>query len=341
MTKGISIILCCYNSALRLAETLSHLALCHIPKDAFVELLVIDNASSDDTSKVAAATWIRLGSPYPCHVFLQPKPGLSFARLMGIEYASYEYVLFCDDDNWLEASYLEKAFIDMEAHPEVGILGGLGECVSNGAIPEWSRKYNIYGYGPQGKGTGEVKELYGAGMVLRKSVFLLLQKANYKIVLSDRIGKSLASGGDYELCYAMRMVGYCIRYNEQMTFKHLIPDFRFTLEYLKRYLIESSAAVDIFNIYKYLLDSPKPNLYIYYLKVYRMILYHIKESLRDYIQSFFRDKQSLKYQLCMINYLYHFHRLKHTRYFMPKLKYHFANLLATKNHLTKFKVDSF
>jgi glycosyltransferase involved in cell wall biosynthesis len=47
--QGVSIIVCCYNSAERLPETLKHLALLESNEDVNWELIIVDNNSSDTT----------------------------------------------------------------------------------------------------------------------------------------------------------------------------------------------------------------------------------------------------------------------------------------------------
>jgi glycosyltransferase involved in cell wall biosynthesis len=109
MNRGFSIILCCYNSAALLPETLKSLAALEISPGLPVELLVIDNASADRTAAVAMDSWVRYGEPFPLTIFREPRAGLSFARKAGIRLAGYEYLLFCDDDNRLDPDYLTGA----------------------------------------------------------------------------------------------------------------------------------------------------------------------------------------------------------------------------------------
>ena len=98
---GISIIICCYNSAKRLPETLAHLANQQVDGGVRWELILVNNNSTDETEVVAQNLWGALGSPAPLKIFEEPLPGLSYARNNGMKKAIYEVFLFCDDDNWL------------------------------------------------------------------------------------------------------------------------------------------------------------------------------------------------------------------------------------------------
>src|SRR6185437_8424396 len=109
MAPGISVIICCYNSATRLPETLKHLAAQHCPELNW-ELLIIDNASSDATSAEAPALWMQFGSTVPMRVIPEPTAGLSHARNKGVAEARHELILFCDDDNHFAPDYLHRAY---------------------------------------------------------------------------------------------------------------------------------------------------------------------------------------------------------------------------------------
>ena len=54
---------------------------------------------------------------------------------MGIDNAKYEYIIFCDDDNWLNPDYVEISFKKMEQHELAGAMGGDSEAVSDVNIP--------------------------------------------------------------------------------------------------------------------------------------------------------------------------------------------------------------
>ncbi len=55
ISKGVSVVVCCYNSAPRLPETLMHLFAQIVNPDIKWEIIIINNASTDDTLEVAQA----------------------------------------------------------------------------------------------------------------------------------------------------------------------------------------------------------------------------------------------------------------------------------------------
>lgn len=238
MANSVSIIICCYNSALRLSDTLRYLANQEV--DGIVwELIVVDNNSTDNTSEVAKTEWESFGNPVRLRVISEPQAGLSHARAAGIKHANYELLLFCDDDNWLEADYLKIACRLMADDQQIGILGGLNTPIATIELPIWFKTFEgAYACGPQAEVDGEVdaSRLYitGAGMVVRREVLNSLDAIQFKSNLTDRKGEELSSGGDTELCFVTAMLGYKLVYSSALRLFHFIDPKRLTWDYLIR-----------------------------------------------------------------------------------------------------------
>jgi glycosyltransferase involved in cell wall biosynthesis len=252
--SGVSVIICCYNSAKRLPETLGHLARQEGSNGFPWEVLVVDNASTDGTGEVAGREWQRALSPAPLRVVLQPVPGLSFAREKGIESAQYEFLLFCDDDNWLCPTYLARACEILEKHPEVALVGGWGEPVCEVTPPSWFKDFSgPYGTGPQMSGAGIAPFLttfYGAGSVIRKSDYQNLVQQGFRFFLSGRQGSKLTTGEDRELCYAFSLNGKKLYYDPALKFRHFIPKERATFAYYRQMAVNCVPAFLILQTYR-------------------------------------------------------------------------------------------
>jgi len=197
------------------------------------ELIIVDNNCTDNTIEIATGNWKALGSPFTFTIAKQPIPGLSYAREKGVQTARYDYLVLCDDDNWLCDDYLLKAFQLMEAMPEVALIGGVGEAVADIPIPGWFKAINGFGYavGDEGRKTGYVDSVYGAGMGIRKSVFIQLMNDGFSFILSDRTGINLSSGGDTELCLLVRNAGHKICLDKSLLFKHFLSSERLQWTY--------------------------------------------------------------------------------------------------------------
>ena len=239
MEKGASVIICCYNSAPRLPETLRHIAAQQVPPHIAWELLIVNNLSSDGTEEIAQA-FFRTNPHISGAVLQEPTPGLSYARQKGFDQARYEYVVLCDDDNWLKEDYLPTAFGIMEADPQIGALGGCGTPVfETGSSPRWFSEYQeYYATGPQHPQSGDITRsrsfVYGAGAVFRLPALQHLQRTGFEHLLTDRKGSSLVTGGDNELGYALVLSGYKIWYDERLQFFHFITARRLHLSYFKK-----------------------------------------------------------------------------------------------------------
>jgi glycosyltransferase involved in cell wall biosynthesis len=235
---GVSVVICCYNSAARLPETLRHLSV-QVAACEW-EVIVVDNASTDDTAEVAAHLWRTLGSNVvPMQIVEEPRPGLNNARQKGLAASKYDIVILCDDDNYLADDYVQRSFEIMRSHPSVGLAGGAIKPMYESPPPSWFRPYeNMIAVGQVAQKEGDVTTqpgvLFGAGLVIRKDAYESLLRANFVPVLTDRKKNTLMSGGDNELCFAFRIAGWKLYYSPSLRLTHYIPTVRVSWTYIKR-----------------------------------------------------------------------------------------------------------
>ena len=233
MAIGVSVIICCYNSAERLPETLKHLAAQQVPANIQWEVIVVDNASTDQTSDKAIEAWATNNIPGVGYSVLQEKlPGKNNALKTGIAAARYEYLIICDDDNWLNPNYIATAFNSMNADNLVGIIGGCGSFEPELPIKQAIENLKEYYInGPQ-HWAEEQHWVYGAGAVYRKSVFNLFANGKWPLITPGRVGGKLNGGEDAEMCFIAYLCGYKVIANDALTFKHFVPVKRQNLEYI-------------------------------------------------------------------------------------------------------------
>jgi glycosyltransferase involved in cell wall biosynthesis len=262
--KGVSAIICCYNSAQRLEPTLTHLFNQRISATINWEIIVVNNNSTDNTVKKATSLYAQTTGNISFRIIDEPKPGLSHARNKGFECAQYDFVLMVDDDNWLSENYVETVFNDLEENPNAAMVGGVGIPELEGQEPSWFTQYaSCYATGAQSdNGLGLIRiseELYGAGCALKLSALDAIRHHGFSNILSDRTGSSLMSGGDTELCYAFRLAGFELLYDERISFQHFLPKGRVDWKYLRKLFHGFGMTKTLIDIYvSAIKGSPSP-----------------------------------------------------------------------------------
>jgi glycosyltransferase involved in cell wall biosynthesis len=260
MVEDITILICSYNGRDRLSPTLKSLAHQNVSTIPLVTLMLVDNASTDDTANFTLKTWKELGSPYSLKVLTEEIPGKIHAQNKGLEMVETSYVLICDDDNELQHDYILRGYELLKSNAKIGALGGQGIVKSTVSIPSWFKEVAyMYACAPQGIGTGEVQPqrnvIYGAGMFLNMIAYRKAKDVGFKNLLQSRIGKSVVTGAeDGEICWWLRFCGYEIWYDENLKFFHHILPERLTDRYKER----------LTNMFK--LGTPVGRLYI---RIYR------------------------------------------------------------------------
>lgn len=205
-------------------------------------------------------------------VMREEKLGLTHARVRGFQEAKGEIVVMVDDDNVLKPDYLQLAVEILKKNPQLGAIGGKALPEFEIEPPEWL-KGRSSGLGLRDLGEGsiiypkdsnskrggivdcglgivetenlrikrKVKEFpecapIGAGMVIRRGAALeyVEDLKRRDTVVTDRKGKSLASGGDNDICLTALEYGWGVGYFPELELTHLIPKERMTLKYQSR-----------------------------------------------------------------------------------------------------------
>ncbi len=229
-----------------LQRTIAGLQAQTLPRDSW-ELLLIDNASVEPLKSWIDLSWHPLGR----HL-REERLGLTPARLRAIDEAASGILVLIDDDNVLDASYLEHALGIMSENEHLGAIGGksLGEFEVEPAL--WARDFlgclalRDLGDAPQTAWLDHAESQLkaypacapvGAGMVLRRAAALAyvhrLHENKDRLSL-DRRGDQLVSGGDNDIVLTIMEGGWGVGYFPQLQLKHLISARRLTRDYLAR-----------------------------------------------------------------------------------------------------------
>lgn len=139
MISGVSCVICTYNGAQRLPETIAHLLLQKVDADLSWEVVLVDNNSTDNSIAVVTTAWTE--SDVPLRVVHEEKQGTTYAREKGLQIATFDVVCFIDDDVWVDENYVQRTSVLMKDHPECDIMGGFGIAQTDIELPPWFELY--------------------------------------------------------------------------------------------------------------------------------------------------------------------------------------------------------
>jgi Glycosyl transferase family 2 len=233
----VAVVICTHNPRRDYFERcLAGLKAQTLPRDQW-ELVLVDNASEPDKTPRPDLAW----HPH-ARMVREEKLGLTPARLRGIRETKADMLVLVDDDNVLDADYLDKALRLAKEMPFLGSWSG--QCRPEFEItpPEWTRRYwgnlvirefdqDVWSNLPR---LGETMPC-GAGLCVRREVaqqYLHLHATGERSMLLDRVGDSLVSGGDNDLAGCACDVGLGVGLIASLKLTHLIPPERLTEKYL-------------------------------------------------------------------------------------------------------------
>ncbi|MCX6300300.1 MAG: glycosyltransferase family 2 protein [Bacteroidetes bacterium] len=264
---GFSIVVCTYNGAKKLNDLFRYLLNLKIAGFE-LEVLIIDNNSSDNTFELAsfiASTFHQLS----IRVLKEKKQGKVNALITGFDNAQYEYLVICDDDNWLSDDYLLIAFEQLSKNATFGILGGMGIPHEELILPEWFHLHeNAWAVGMQDKFDKQIDNpfpsVWGAGMVIRKSTWVLILKNGFVSFLTGKTYDNVSMAGeDTELCLLVKSMGFDIHFDENLKFIHAIDQYRLTWNYLLQLKIGFARSQVYFDIYKEYFNNNLDNVELF------------------------------------------------------------------------------
>jgi glycosyltransferase involved in cell wall biosynthesis len=322
---GVSIIICCHNSERRIADVLSHLQLQKFDRKVDWEIIVVDNASTDNTGITVMQVWDKKPLTF-LKVVNERKPGLIYARLTGVLEAQYDIISFIDDDNWVEPRWIEKVFAIFEKDTMIGACGGKPFAGFEKDAPAWFTEFQgNFAIGDQQEESGYVNKsrsfLWGAGLSVRKSLFQEIQKKGYRWTMTGRKGNLLLAGDDSEICKAVLLMGYKLYYQKDLTLVHYMPEERLTDKKLTRMNYGFGLGLP----YLFLFDVKIKRKKFYLVEFGKLIVWAVMSFIRNIVSK--RKSLKKKVDQSYINGVF-----LGIIFFLPRIASHYKNISKLSNN---------
>lgn len=235
----VSVIICTYNRAESLRQTLEAIGHLEIRPGRPWEVIVVDNNSKDHTREVVEAAQQRL--PYLRYEF-EGQQGLSHARNRGVAAARGDVLLFTDDDVLPEADWLECCLAGLADH-QADAFGGFIAPLWESPPPAWltERFHGFLAIRAERSDDYPITRAsdapYGANMGVRRHV---LDQVGLFDTNRGRKGSTLASGEDGELFERILGASFRVVFLGSARVHHKVEAFRTHKAYFRRWRFQTS-----------------------------------------------------------------------------------------------------
>jgi len=236
-TSGISFVICTYNRAQYLQDTLHSLLKNEADPNRF-ELLIVDNNSTDKTPAIVR----NFIDNYPNHqiqYIKEPEQGLSFARNRGIKEAKNPIITFLDDDISTDIDFINSWLYFFDTHPNAKCAGGKIEVQFDDPRPDWMSHFLLpllghHDLGNSIKKYNQQKYPFGGNMAFKRSIF---DQYGFFDTELGRKGNQLKASEEKEFFQRLKKANTDIYYVPKATLYHRVDKQRLTKEYIKRQAI--------------------------------------------------------------------------------------------------------
>ena len=194
--------------------------------DDDTQLLIVDNASTDQTADVAHA----LAAAHRCvRVVTEPRLGLSHSRNTALAEARGRYVIFLDDDavaepNWL-AGY--RRFLTKPPAADIAAAGSVVTPHYDGAPPRWlaPTENALHGWVSPRVMTGRSLP-WGCNFACHRALALSIGGFDTRL---GRHGAKMGAHEETDLFHRFRAAGYSVWWLPDAPIRHDIDSHRLTV----------------------------------------------------------------------------------------------------------------
>jgi glycosyltransferase involved in cell wall biosynthesis len=231
----LSVAICTFNRAQMLGNA-ARSVLEQLPRDG--ELLIVDNASSDETPAVSQK--LAEGDDR-VRIVREHRPGISHARNTALHEARGTYIVFFDDDEVLEEGCLD-AYIQFFRKPPSGKIGSVGgPYIPEFEIPPptWlSPTYGGFDLGGECRALGGVVGPAGGNCAYPRHIAIAVGGFAAELIRCE----------DSELNCRLRAAGYQVWWLPQARIRHRISPSLFSMRKQLRTSYIEGRSVTVFRL---------------------------------------------------------------------------------------------
>lgn len=266
-----SFILCTRNSKRVLVEVVESIANQKIDLK-FIDIILADYNSTDQTVEIVKKITSKYNIKFN-HIQCD-LPGKTPALEIALDSATGDYAVIVDDDNILDQNYIKEAK-KILVEPNWGCVGSFGIVDSNLTLPSWFNEFKEhYAIGIPLKANDWV---WGACSIINITVWKKLRKYGYKIELNPKRANHTdpiyVGGEDTELSLAIFMLGYKVKFIQQIKFIHKFDQSRLNKSYFLENVRGFSRSIPVLQLYRLIIYKsniyfPKTIWTLYLLKIF-------------------------------------------------------------------------
>lgn len=239
----LSIVICTYNRAACLKETLDSFSSVHGTSASNIELLVVDNNSTDGTRLVVER--FAKEHPFTRYAFTRTQ-GLSHARNTGIQQSRGKFVAYVDDDVLFDEYWLTAVLETFTKYRDAACIGGKSIPKFESGQPIWAKNEVLRIYGSTQSGDLPKWMIYpehpfGLNMIFRREVFDQVGEFDTRLGRKD---KNLLSMEESDYFLRVAQANLKVIYEPTAILYHRIPTSRTTLQWaLNRFYWQGISSV--------------------------------------------------------------------------------------------------
>lgn len=233
----ISVAICTWNRADMLKDLLNSLKLALAYTRCNVEIIIVNNNSTDATDDVIKAAMCTM----PVRRVFEPNPGLSNARNTAVKSASGKFIIWTDDDVIVQPNWLHEYERAFESYPNASFFGGpivpkFDDTPPPWLISAWDKICHVYAIRDLGTKPLQIvhpKLLpFGANFAVRMQE---QKQFHYDPALGRQPSNMSLCGEETALLTSMLAVGHVGFWVPTASVEHRLPKARMSMRYLVKH----------------------------------------------------------------------------------------------------------